>query len=688
MNRIKYYFLIILLFNITIVRGQEGKIPRTIRRWIQIGYLHHFYTARGAEWGKPGQVGNFKGLRWPANYSEQNNFTIIRTWLVCRDFTDEKGKQWPYKSAYMGGMEPGNSVPMKLEMISKNRPPTVYVDGALAADPADPEIDKYDPNLPSDRKIVNVVNTPLGITMTRNIYAFSQEYHSNYFIIEFILENTGNTDADDEIELPDQEIKELYLGWLDHYGSTEGGRYVQGGQAYGKFLWRTHRGETYDQYLQGDQDADSMRCTWAWLGLVQGLDYDNIGAPIVEGSGRLANAQYPGMIYLHVDKSAQDSTDDPNKPVMGWNGNDTHPESAQNGNNVSGNRTLFDMFAGNGMPQNGQYGGYDRMDERGAKYPQNLADAGGAAGVAGFGPYNLKPGEKVRIVVAEGVSGISRKLCKEVGYNWKYGQAPYELPDGSTTNDRDEYKNSWVFTGQDSILQTFSRARRNFESGFNIPQPPQPPKAFYVNSMGDKIQLKWQDPLGGYGANFKGFKIYRAIGKRDTTYQQIFSCSLPDTVHEFNDNTAKRGFSYYYYITAYSDGSPNNGTLNPAGELESSLFYTRTSLPAYLRRPAAESLEEIRVVPNPYNISAREHQYGVNEDRDQIMFFNLPGECKIKIYTERGDLIKTINHNDGTGDESWNSNTIARQVVASGIYIAYFETPDGQSTYRKIIIIR
>ena len=206
--------------------------------------------------------------------------------------------------------------------------------------------------------------------------------------------------------------------------------------------------------------------------------------------------------------------------------------------------------------------------------------------------------------------------------------------------------------------------------------------------MGDKIQLRWQDPLNGYGANFKGFRIYRAEGKRDTTYEQIFSCSLPDTVHTFNDNTARRGFSYYYYITSYSDGSNNPGELNPSGELESSLFYTRTSLPAYLKRPAAETLEEIRVVPNPYNFSAREHQYGVNEDQDQIMFFNLPGECTIKIYTERGDLIKTIQHNDGTGDESWNSNTSSRQVVASGVYIAYFETPNGRSAYRKIVIIR
>ena len=52
------------------------------------------------------------------------------------------------------------------------------------------------------------------------------------------------------------------------------------------------------------------------------------------------------------------------------------------------------------------------------------------------------------------------------------------------------------------------------------------------------------------------------------------------------------------------------------------------------------------------------------------MFLNIPPQCKIKIYTERGDLIKTINHDDGSGDEAWDSVTSTRQLIASGIYLA------------------
>jgi hypothetical protein len=146
--------------------------------------------------------------------------------------------------------------------------------------------------------------------------------------------------------------------------------------------------------------------------------------------------------------------------------------------------------------------------------------------------------------------------------------------------------------------------------------------------------------------------------------------------------------------------------------LMSSRYYTQTSEPAYLRRQAGEALEDvidangnivkagIRIVPNPYDIKSRVLQY--TGEIDKIMFLNIPGHCIIRIFTERGDLINQIVHEDGSGDESWNSITSARQVVVSGIYIVHFEvTADqydsatnellykkGDSAVRKLVIIR
>jgi hypothetical protein len=69
------------------------------------------------------------------------------------------------------------------------------------------------------------------------------------------------------------------------------------------------------------------------------------------------------------------------------------------------------------------------------------------------------------------------------------------------------------------------------------------------------------------------------------------------------------------------------------------------------------------------------------------MFVNLPNECKIKIFTERGDLIYEMDH-AGSGDRRWDLITSSRQIVVSGVYIATFEDPDGNMVYRKFVVIR
>ncbi len=77
------------------------------------------------------------------------------------------------------------------------------------------------------------------------------------------------------------------------------------------------------------------------------------------------------------------------------------------------------------------------------------------------------------------------------------------------------------------------------------------------------------------------------------------------------------------------------------------------------------------------------------------MFYNIPGYCEIKIFTERGDLIKILDHTDGSGDERWNLVSKDRQIVVSGIYIAYIKVTEnspnfnkGESTFKKFIVIR
>jgi hypothetical protein len=101
-----------------------------------------------------------------------------------------------------------------------------------------------------------------------------------------------------------------------------------------------------------------------------------------------------------------------------------------------------------------------------------------------------------------------------------------------------------------------------------------------------------------------------------------------------------------------------------------------------------KGLECVRVVPNPYDIRARLFQFGDISHYDQIAFYGLPAVCKLKIFTERGDLIWEKDHTNTRGDDYWNSQTSSGQIVVSGIYILYVEAPGQGSVCRKFVVIR
>jgi hypothetical protein len=169
-----------------------------------------------------------------------------------------------------------------------------------------------------------------------------------------------------------------------------------------------------------------------------------------------------------------------------------------------------------------------------------------------------------------------------------------------------------------------------------------------------------------------------------TVYEKIFECGKTDVVHQFDDVTASRGFFYYYYIQSKDDG-----TQVPGSTLTSSLFWTITSDPATLQRPAVTStLDSVRVVPNPFDIRGRFLQFGDRSQYDQISVYGLPPVATLKVFTERGDLIWEKAHTRGTGDVLWTSQTLSGQIIASGVYILVVETPDNQSIIRKFVVIR
>jgi len=727
------FFICALFFNLT-VNHAYSQIPASLEKQVRIGSLQNQFTTPGFERAFTGV--EYVGMKWPADYLNQDNSVIERSWVAAQNFTDYLGGSWERFAVYFDeGTVSYTIFPVIHEEVGKFDFPAVYVDGSDVSKQFRDDVDRLDETIVADRIVNTVVNTRLGLTMRRRVYAFSQQYHDNYFIKEYTFINTGNVDYDDEIEL-NAPLYSVRMGWGVRYSTCrEGATKYDNQQSWGKFSWVTKRGDLApndyashagEQITEANPIVQWLRCSFTWAGQSDlRSDWDNVGAPDVNASGRLCSPQIAGIAVLHVDKSASDHSDDPNQPYLnGWHASDAFvPLADQLGiNDADKMRRAYEMLEGNPFPA-ASMGGTNRyyedntqsiIDRRSPWLLHN--DIGGTSIWLTYGPFDIPFGDSIRIVECEAIAGLNRTMSEQIGGRWvkahrnSNDQGPFPLPPslngaplGGTTNDEDYYKNAWFYTGWDSILQTFGRAKRVYDSDFNLPQPPLPPGIVQVNSGGDRITITWT-ASPSEGSDFGGYKVFRAVAKADTVFQEIFACGSgtdnPSIVYTFDDITPVRGFSYYYYVQAFNDGTNNPGTTNPAGLLYSGRFYTRTLQPAYLRRQAGTSLKDIRIVPNPFNIKARSINYP--NEQDKIGFLNIPAFCKIRIFTESGDMIYEIDHKNGSGDEYWNSITSSRQVVVSGLYIAHFEVtkdyPDpetgkilyrkGDNTFRKFIIIR
>ena len=716
-----------MIFNklILIIASLFSSVLAQEVKWMSIGDLHNWYSAAGCEIevGRTGQVSDQQdGLRYPAFYRVQDNQAAKGLWLGASNFFDPiVNKTYEKKVVHAGPRHldiENETIPIDISMDGKYDHPSVLVDN----DPATnlqylDDVDNIDPSLPSDRRINNNVQTSLGVKMKRTIYAFTHPDHQNYHIQEYIFTNNGCFDKDCNTTF-EQTVEGFQVYFQYRYAiSREGmvydGNWLPQSAAWGHNTMNDVIGENPDNPASNDQfydDGKIMRAFYSWQGYHSDASFDNIGGPNAPGEGHLGAAQFVGVVTLHADKSPSDNSDDIYQPSTSWFITSDDPTTSGNDQfNETKSINEYTNYMTVGHPEQSQAEIVGSGNANQFNDPRTGSNPGGTSQGIGFGPYTLAPGESIRIVLAEAASGLGREMCYIVGQNWKNDVFTDNYPISSELHThmlnqynrgsgKNLYKNSWVLTGADSIIQTFKRAKFNFdlmEIGQSLPETPKPPSIFNITSGGDRIIIDWTNEAEST-PGFDGYNLYRLKFKPDTTLfaynvNQGLLSPLDESIatiweldagqNEFEDVTAERGFDYFYFLEAFDDGT------NDVKVLNSSKFFTITNKAASLKRPAGESFEDIRVVPNPYHISARDFQYGVSAS-DRLMFLNIPPVCKIRIFTERGDLVDTIEHTDGSGDEAWNSITSSRQVIVSGVYIAHFEVPGEGSTIRKFTVVR
>ena len=97
-----------------------------------------------------------------------------------------------------------------------------------------------------------------------------------------------------------------------------------------------------------------------------------------------------------------------------------------------------------------------------------------------------------------------------------------------------------------------------------------------------------------------------------------------------------------------------------------------------------EQLDHIRVVPNPYiaaTIFESSLPPGITSGRGdrKVEFQNLPADSKVKIYTARGQHIRTLVHDGSihTGTVTWDLKTKENLDISFGVYFYVVESEYG-----------
>lgn len=201
-----------------------------------------------------------------------------------------------------------------------------------------------------------------------------------------------------------------------------------------------------------------------------------------------------------------------------------------------------------------------------------------------------------------------------------------------------------------------------------------------------------------------GYRVYQSTFRNIGPWTLIADIPVGSAVIEegmvtYVNTDLNQGVGYYYGVTSYDTGHddawPPDPSVTSLPSLESGMVNANME-PVYPVAPPTNDLDQVRVYPNPFNQHSQ--LTGTGEEL-RLEFVNIPSACTIRIYTLAADLVQTIEHDDGTGDEAWGSRSLGDyqvnrflQYVAPGIYLFHVESNvtghEGESKVGTFVIIK
>ena len=679
-------FLIIagLVLMLAALLGTEV-FANTAMAYMRIGRLWMICEYDGAE-GWSGQaswpggypIAAFSGVRelWDANMRKTG------TVAGCTDWTGPNGILYPYWTSgmyrsyhyeylpYWTAWEDMTQLfPVDQKEYLRWPPPRVIVNGSDIVPDAGANYTlvhdnaEIKPDLIAPRAVMSEWDYSMGVTYTRWAYAYGTPKHQDYVLWDLTFTNSGRMNQTETV-LSGQTVNNFWWAQTGNPWNSRAGRTFSYGNGSDDEV-----GEFIQPYInQGDERRFYLF-----------YDGDKPSTPEVDWADPSVDSRYVRLLSpawiaygaLHCDTSPTNIADDPSQPKATKIAQERDLDLSRIPKTMQEQyETLF--TEGDHWQLNTPHTEIEPRITRPSGYPC-------------YGPFTMGPGEDIHISFVWAAGGLGMEECRRLGS--AAVRANFSGPI------MDEIK-TLFFTGRDSVQKTLEQAWWNVKGDkgghppYDVPDAPRPPATFSVKSAGPKILLEWtdesrNDPDFDTGVNdFAGYRIYRAVGRRDSTYYRVWE----GTANKWEDTNVSEGIQYFYYLVAYDNGSQN--WQDPGVSLECSRFWCWTGwapegvTPTSAPITAESEFEKIRVVPNPYSAAGK--NFGGEFDR--IRFVGLPGTCTIRIYTCAGDFVHKIEHTDGSGAEDWDLRTEFNQYLASDLYIFTVDSDIGTHAGKFVVI--
>lgn len=315
--------------------------------------------------------------------------------------------------------------------------------------------------------------------------------------------------------------------------------------------------------------------------------------------------------------------------------------------------------------------------------------------------------------------------------NYKYGYpysimatGPYYMAPGET----DTLIIATVFgQSKEDLLLNVDNAIALYKLDFKVPKPPPAPKV-EAQAGDQKVVLRWSTDSEKHPL-FEGYRIYRSedggaswshtyatdengtpiapvpvaqydlvnaysgiseqnslfyLGSNSGLDEILTVTAAGDTAYEWTDDNVINNYTYRYWVSAYSHGDSLEEPLETPPENDPYLADDNTVEVIPAARLAGNSLKDACAVPNPYKVSAPwESVVG----QRKLAFTGLPAQCEIRIFNVAGELVKKIDHSNGSSYEFWDVRNRNNQEIAPGLYFYHIEAKGLGSKTGKLVII-